>query len=153
MSDQKEYGLTPELCHKVLRTCGSFNLRRASRVVSQLYDDILQPTGLRSTQVVLLVAIAAEQELSLAHLARELVLSPSTLSRNLRPLERDGLVDIHETGKRGKLVRLTNEGERALTNAVPYWERAQDKFTSLVGSAAWTNLAKRLSKTVQVTRG
>ena len=48
----------PDLWAEVLRTCGSFNLRKATRVVTQLYDDILQPTGLRSTQVVLLVALA-----------------------------------------------------------------------------------------------
>jgi hypothetical protein len=60
-----------EFWGKILRTCGSFNLRKVTRVVTQLYDDILQPTGLRSTQVVLLVALAAEGEMSVGYMARE----------------------------------------------------------------------------------
>jgi hypothetical protein len=81
----------PAFWTEVLRTCGSFNLRKATRVITQLYDDILQPTGLRSTQVVLLVALAAEGEMSMSYMARELIMSPSTLSRTFLPLEREGL--------------------------------------------------------------
>jgi len=145
--------LSPELCQEVLRTCGSFNLRKASRTVTQLYDDILQPTGLRSTQVVILVMLAAEEETSLTRLARELVLSPSTLSRTIRPLERDGLVTVQPSGKRGKTVKLTAAGRQALRNATPYWQKAQQKFVNLVGAEAWEELTVRLARTVALTRG
>jgi DNA-binding MarR family transcriptional regulator len=101
----------PAFWAEVLRTCGSFNLRKATRVVTQLYDDILQPTGLRSTQVVLLVVLAVEGEMSMSYMARELIMAPSTLSRTLIPLERDGLIDITSNGKRGKLVRLTRRAK------------------------------------------
>jgi len=144
--------LNLEFCREVLRTCGSFNLRKASRAVTQLYDDILQPTGLRSTQVVVLVALAAEPELNLARLARELVLSPSTLSRTIGPLKRDGLLQTY-AGKRGKSVRLTQRGEKALLAAVPYWQKAQAKFTGMVGATAWEKLTDQLSQTVAATRG
>ena len=145
--------LSSEACRKVLRQCGSFNLRKASRVVTQLYDDILQPTGLRSTQVVVLVMLGAERELSMARLARQLVLSPSTLSRNILPLERDGLVETSYSGKRGKSVRLTARGRKALLHAFPYWQKAQTKFTQLVGADAWRALSKHLATTVTATRG
>ena len=56
--------LSPELCGEVLRSCGSFNLRRASRAATRLYDEILQPTGLRSTQIVVMVALAMERATS-----------------------------------------------------------------------------------------
>jgi DNA-binding MarR family transcriptional regulator len=121
-------------------------------VVTQLYDDILQPTGLRSTQVVLLVALAAEGEMSMSYMARELIMSPSTLSRTLIPLERDGLIDITSSGKRGKLIRLTAAGESALINAVPYWQKAQEKFLEQVGVAAWTELNERLADLIAATR-
>jgi DNA-binding MarR family transcriptional regulator len=143
---------SPELWRQVLRTCGSFNLRKATRVVTQLYDDILQPTGLRSTQVVILVALAAEGDMSLSRLARELVMSPSTLSRTLTPLERDGLVESDPSGKRGKLVRLTAQGEQALLDVMPYWQKAQEKFTALLGASAWTDLNERLAKAVAAIR-
>lgn len=153
MFSNQKHDLSPEFCRDVLQRCGSFNLRKASRTVTQFYDDILQPTGLRSTQIVVLVILAAERELSLARLARELVMSPSTLSRNIHPLERDGLVEVYSPGKRGKSVRLTPRGKKALLNAVPYWQKAQEKFTELVGIEVWEELAERLAKTVSATRG
>jgi DNA-binding MarR family transcriptional regulator len=72
-----------------------------------------------------LVALVAEGEMSVSYMARELIMSPSTLSRTLMPLERDGLIAITSNGKRGKLVRLTAAGESALLHAVPYWQKAQ----------------------------
>ncbi len=144
--------LTVDACREVLRECGSFNLRKASRVVTRLYDDILQPTGLRSTQVVVLVTLAVEQELSMVGLARQLVLSPSTLSRNIRPLERDGLIATRDAGKRGKSVRLTARGRKALLKALPYWQKAQERFTGLVGVTAWAELSGHLAATVAATR-
>ena len=140
------------LWSEILHTCGSFNLRKAARVVTQLYDDILQPTGLRSTQVVLLVAMAAEGDMSVSRLARQLVMSPSTLSRTLHLLERHGLIESSPSGKRGKLVRLTATGEQALLAAAPYWQKAQETFVALVGAAAWADLNARLASTVTATR-
>jgi DNA-binding MarR family transcriptional regulator len=140
-----------EKWRQVLQECGSFNLRKASRVVTQLYDEILQPTGLRSTQVVVLVTLAAEGEMSISRLARELVTSPSTLSRNLQPLERDGLIHTASKGRQGKLVRLTTKGTEALEGAEPYWQRAQEKFVTLIGAQAWADLNRRLGATVAAT--
>jgi DNA-binding MarR family transcriptional regulator len=121
-------------------------------VITQLYDDVLQPTGLRSTQLVLLVLLAAEGEMSMSYMARQLSMSPSTLSRTLVPLERDGLLDIVSNGKRGKLVRLSTAGENALTQAVPYWQKAQEKFLEQAGGAAWAELNERLAGIVAATR-
>jgi DNA-binding MarR family transcriptional regulator len=153
MRKKNSADLSSDACREVLRQCGSFNLRKASRVVTQLYDDVLQPTGLRSTQVVVLVMLGAENELSMARLARQLVLSPSTLSRNILPLERDGLVETDYSGKRGKSVRLTARGRKALLHALPYWQKAQARFTQLVGAGAWKELSKHLATTVTAARG
>lgn len=152
MPNQPRGNLSVDACREVLRECGSFNLRKASRVVTQLYDDILQPTGLRSTQVVVLVILAVEQELSMAGLARQLLVSPSTLSRNIQPLERDGLIETRDSGKRGKSVRLTARGKKALLKALPCWQKAQARFTGLVGTTAWAELSKQLNKTISATR-
>ena len=145
--------LSAELCSEVLRSCGSFNLRRASRAATRLYDEILQPTGLRSTQVVVLVALAMEPELSMVRLARELIVSPSTLSRTIRPLERDGLVRASGGGRRGKCVKLTRRGRAALIAAIPYWEKAQQEFTGLVGTDNWDVLSERLASAVSAVQG
>jgi DNA-binding MarR family transcriptional regulator len=139
-------------CQRILGTCGSFSLRKAARSVSQLYDAYLQPCGLRSTQLALLTMLAAEGELSNARLARMLVVSPSTLSRNLGPLQRDGLVEKAGRRGRGNLLRLTPRGERALVEAVPLWRAAQAKFTELVGDREWSELNGRLAEAVRATR-
>ena len=142
MADNNDDILTPALCEEAMRVCGSFTLRKASRSVTQLYDDYLQPTGLRSTQVVVLLAVAKD----------EMVLSPSTLSRNLQPLERDGLIKIISNPKRGKRVKLTAKGRQTLLATVPYWQQAQQKFIELVGGNAWQELSERLTKTVTALR-
>jgi DNA-binding MarR family transcriptional regulator len=152
MSTQKRTDPSVDAYREVLRECASFNLRKASRVVSQLYDDILQPTGLRSTQVALLVLLAVEPESSMARLARQLMLSPSTLSRNLRPLQRDGLVDVRHSGKRGKSVSLTLAGKKALFDAFPYWQKAQEEFIALVGANTWSTLSRQIAKTTSAAR-
>ena len=121
-------------------------------MVSQLYDDVLQPTGLRSTQVALLVLLAVENESSMSRLARQMMLSPSTLSRNLGPLQRDGLINIKATGKRGKSVSLTAAGRKALLDAFPYWQQAQAKFTALVGASAWSKLSRQLATATNAAR-
>ena len=152
MSRHKSPDPSADAYREVLRECASFNLRKASRVVSQLYDDILQPTGLRSTQVALLVMLAVERESSIARLARQLILSPSTLSRNLRPLQRDGLVEARHTGKRGKSVMLTPVGRKALSDAFPYWQEAQERFIALVGATAWSTLNRQITKATSAAR-
>ena len=143
---------TTELYRHALDVCGSFNLRKAARSVTQLYDDILQPTGLRSTQLVILLNLAIEEEMSLSRLARQLHLSPSTLTRNLLPLERDGLIKKSKRGKRGKLLGLTRKGAKALENCVPYWVKAQQEFTEIVGEHEWDDLRVRLASAVRTLR-
>lgn len=138
--------------NEILRSCACFNLRKASRSVTQFYDEMLQPTGLRSTQVVLLTAIEGEKDLSPSRLARELVMSPSTLSRNLAPLKREGLVEVRKQGIRGVGLRLTRKGERSLEKALPYWEAAQNRFVEIVGEKGWNDLNDRLARTLAVTR-
>jgi DNA-binding MarR family transcriptional regulator len=107
-----------------LCTCG--NLRRAARVITQLYDDMLRPSGLLVTQFKLLGALAAHGSMALSPLAEQLALDPTTLARNLKPLERDGLVAIAVgADRRTRLVRLTERGQGALEKALPLWEEAQ----------------------------
>lgn len=146
-------GLGPDLCRDVLRQCGSFNLRKASRVVTQLYDEVLQPTGLRSTQVVVLLSVVASGETNMTRLAHDLVTSPSTLSRSILPLQRDGYVKLRVDGGRSKMVSLTAEGRKKLLEVAPYWQQAQAKFLSLIGEDGWQELSQRLDHAVKTVHG
>ncbi len=122
--------------------CPWFSLRKASRVATQLSNDIMQPSGLRITQLGILAVIAVAGTAQITHLADELVMDQTTLSRNLKPLERDGLVSIavDETDRRVRIVSLTDVGEITLAQALPLWEQAKAKIDALFGKEQVNNL-------------
>jgi DNA-binding MarR family transcriptional regulator len=125
--------------------CAAFNLRRASRVVSQLYDTGLQAVGLRATQFAILVAVGKRQPVSVGKLAQITVIDQTTMTRNLAPLARDGLIELSARGaKREKRVRLTAKGERALTRAVPVWRALQERFVAAFGAGNWREMRREL---------
>lgn len=123
---------------RVATLCACGNLRAAARVITQLYDAFLQPSGLLITQFKLLGALAAHGAIALSPLAEELALDPTTLARNLKPLERDGLVEIAVgDDRRKRVVRLTARGQMALEQALPLWEEAQAWVISRLGEWRW----------------
>ncbi len=133
------------------RVCACFNFRKASRAVTQLFDSMLQPGGLRSTQFVILVAVAVEGSAKLPGLARMLNVDRSTLTRNLQPLAREGLLRISDTrGERASSVKLTPKGERVLASMVPLWEMAQGAFVRRLGGRRWRTMLEDLNRVVSV---
>lgn len=131
------------------RVCACFNLRRASRAVTRLYDEVLSPGGLRSTSFVALVLIQAEGELPLPRLARALGLDRSTLTRNLKPLVRDGLVKVSRSGgTRMASIAVTPKGQKALARSIPLWQEAQRRFEASLGADHWARMLAQLSAVV-----
>lgn len=132
-------------------TCVCFHLRRSARAITQLYDHILAPSGLRATQYTLLTVVRKTGGLPFSSLAEVLGMDRTTLSRNLGPLERDGLVRI-ETGvdRRVRLVKLTRLGERKHEAAEPLWARAHSRVTGGIGEKTWKILRQDLSRTIAV---
>jgi len=118
-------------------TCCVTALRKASRRVTKLYDDALAPAGLRSTQYSILVELArrAHEAPSLQSLADALVMDRSALGHTLRPLERDGLLEVRqgEEDRRQRRVVLTEQGRTVLGNARPLWLKAQGRFCEVLG--------------------
>lgn len=126
-------------------TCAAFNLRRASRVVTQLYDAGLSSTGLRSTQFTILVAAAKNQPASVGTLAEVTLMDQTTMTRNLRLMARGGLIEVSARGaRREKQVRLTAEGERALAKAMPAWRATQERFLGVFGAGKWRGMRREL---------
>jgi DNA-binding MarR family transcriptional regulator len=148
---------TPEIDHRQLaemaRTCACFNFRKASRSVTQFFDQILAPTGLRSTQLVILITAQLLGPSSIARLARELVMDRSTLTRNLKPLMKMGMVRfVHGEGGKQKTVEVTIDGQASLLKSAPYWEQAQSHLIARFGVDAWNRLMGDLSSIVECTR-
>ena len=134
-------------------TCACSNVRKAARAVTQLFDELLQPTGLRSTQFTLLVAVARLREAPVTQLSRALVMDRTTLARNLKPLESLGLLTVEAgTDRRRHLVRLTERGRQALARALPYWEQAQHQVVTRLGQEQWHALRDSLQATMTLAQ-
>lgn len=133
--------------------CTCFNLRKATRAITQLYDDVLRPTGLRATQFSLLTVIWTMRKVSITGLAEEAVTDRTTLARNLDLLEKQGLVRIQPgEDARVREVSLTPAGRDRLATAYPYWKQAQARVTRDLGAVRVNRLLADLSATVAATQ-
>ncbi len=128
--------------------CNGAALRKATRRVSQLYDSVLAPSGLRSTQHAILVNIDRAGAPTMGELARLLVLDRSALAHNLKPLERDGLVAlaVDNDDRRSRRVTLTATGRRKLAETKALWLEAQQRFEAVYGAAQAARLRAELGK-------
>ena len=141
-----------ELGAGIAATCAGFNLRRASRAVTQHFDHALAPVGLRTTQFTLLGALAIAGPVSTNELAMGLVMDRTTLTRNLRLLRDAGLVETHP-GRSGREVRfaLSDEGRDALARAIPVWREAQGSIVTAYGEQRWPTMVAELGRLVSGT--
>jgi DNA-binding MarR family transcriptional regulator len=116
----------PSLCHCT-------NMRRSSRAVTQFYDEMLRPSGLKVTQYSLLNHLRRLGPLTMNDLSKAIRLERTTLVRNLKPLEKMGLVKISvENPSHARLVHLTEKGLNSLEKAIPYWNQAQQHLNELL---------------------
>jgi DNA-binding MarR family transcriptional regulator len=114
-------------------TCG--RLRRAARALTQLYDDLMAPSGLRVTQFSLLRTLAREGTSRMSALAESLLLDRTALSRTLDPLVERGFVAIVPgRDARTREISLTRAGDKAFRAAEVYWKRAQAQVTARLGA-------------------
>jgi len=114
--------------------CACGRLRRATRALTQLYDDLMAPAGLRVTQFSLLRMLARSGPMRINALAAAQLLDRTALSRNLDPLVERGLVEIvrgHDA--RVREVAITRRGVAAFKAAEPHWTHAQREVERRVG--------------------
>jgi len=115
--------------------CACGRLRRATRALTQLYDDAMAPAGLRVTQFSLLRTLARDGALRISELAARQLLDRTALSRNLDPLVEMGHVEVvRGRDARTKEVAISRKGTAALRAAEPYWMRAQKEVARRVGA-------------------
>jgi DNA-binding MarR family transcriptional regulator len=128
-----------------LEGCACFNVRKVSRQLSQLYDHALEPSGLKNTQFTMLAVASEASPISITDLSRLLDLDRTTLTRNLRIVEREGLVVVR-SGKdaRSKTVILSAKGRSRLKQATPLWRNAQAKILKRFGRDRWDSLRVEL---------
>lgn len=131
-----------------LSICTCLRLRKAARRVSLIYDQHLQPLGLTVTQYGLLAQLSAFDGIGIGELADKLIMDPTTLTRNLRPLERDGLVVFaaDPRDRRARRLHLTARGRDTFDAAKPAWRRAQRQIETSFGPADTSALNATLDR-------
>ena len=115
--------------------CNCLAVRQAARHITQFYDQLLAPTGMRTTQFSVLAKLQGLGPMTINALAAHLVMDRTTLGRNILPLERDRLIAIKPAvgDRRSKELHLTKAGAARLRKALPYWAEAQSQFETVFG--------------------
>jgi DNA-binding MarR family transcriptional regulator len=126
--------------------CTCVAVRRASQAITHFYDSVLEPSGLKVTQLSLLRAVRRLERANISSLAETLQLDRTTLGRNLTVLERAGLVAITPgNDSRTRIVTLTEPGCAALERAAPLWDAAQARLVEQLGDNRLQVLREMLS--------
>lgn len=127
--------------------CNCTNLRRASRALTQFYDKLLEPSGLKVTQYSLLNHLKRLGPLTMNELSQAIRLERTTLVRNLKLLQKMGSVKVsEEENSRARIVHLTESGQELLKAAVPYWVQAQKTVEEMFTLEEFSLLKKALQK-------
>ena len=133
--------------------CHCTKLRYAAQTLTEVYDRVLAPSGLKVTQYVLLKNILQEEtEQSLTDLAQKLGSDRSTIGRNVRILARDGLVSLSKgSDRREHTVHVTQKGRETVSLATPLWERSQAAVEETLGEDNLKMLRALLSQLEEVS--
>jgi len=117
-----------------------------------MYDDALRPAHLRTTQFSLLGYLSQTSDVRVCDLAAALQLDDTTLPRNLRPLDKRGLVKVRQgSNRREKRVSITPAGRRILAGAAPLWIAAQERLKSRVRATDWAAAFRALPRIAEAT--
>lgn len=127
--------LTPTMAASVERSCYSFAAQKAARAIGRRYDAALRPTGLSNWQFTLLMMLVREEPPTISALAQHLATDRTTITANLKPLERRGLVTVQGDAedRRVRRVVLSDEGRTLLTEAYPLWQQTQEAVALQLG--------------------
>jgi DNA-binding MarR family transcriptional regulator len=135
----------------LISPCNCYALRQATRRVTQLYDHLLAPLGLRATQYALLVEVERRGPVSLIPLADAMVMDRATLGHNIRPLEADGYLALSVgRDRRSRELSLTKSGRKIVAKAKPLWQRAQAIFESEIGPEEAAGLRTVLNRVAAI---
>ena len=136
-----------------IRLCAHANLRQAMRVVAQAYDAALRPSGLKATQFTLLAVLARRGGMALTKLSEILVMDRTTLTRNLKPLQAKGWIEIgREKDERIRLIAITDAGRAIVARATPLWRDAQTRVTERFGEIRLSAMIGDLNALVETVR-
>jgi len=120
---------------EVRDTCLCLHLQRAARAVARRFDEAFRPFGLTNGQFSLLMSLNRPEPPVMGDVAKLLALDRTTLTANLKPLERRGLVEVAPDpfDRRSRRLKLTRDGADLLAKAWPVWRDTHAELDELVG--------------------
>jgi DNA-binding MarR family transcriptional regulator len=137
--------MSKELDMATVENCVCFNLRWVARAVTQFYDSEMRRHGIRSTQGTILLALNSKENWSMAELSDWLGVERTTLVRNLRPLQRDGLVRAIGGGHGNRVeLAITAKGCKQIDKLTPAWKSAQCAAVKTLGEKRWSAILSDL---------
>lgn len=137
---------------KTASPCICMNVRRASRAVTQFYDDVLQPSGITIAQMSLLTQLSLAEPVTISDLAKRMRIDRTTLNRNMKPLAEAGLITVRQgNDSRTRPVSLTDLGKNAHAQARELWREAQNSLQEYLGEEDATQLVQFLTKLEALT--
>jgi Transcriptional regulators len=118
-------------------TCLCLHVQRAARALARRFDNALKPLGITNGQFSLMMALNRPQPAPMGPVAEVLAMDRTTLTAAVKVLERRGLVETlpHPDDGRSRLMRLTEEGTRLLSEALPIWQRVHGDLDRELGDA------------------
>ncbi len=126
--------------------CTAFNLKKATRIVQNLFDEAFKPIGLEGTQYTVLGHIFVHGPISLTKLAELMHVDRTTLARNLKPLEKRGLLEIKPgSDRRAKIINITDSGKEVMAEALPLWKKTQKEIKTALGIDNWSSMISNLT--------
>ena len=127
--------------------CACQSLRRATRVVTRIYDQELAKARIEITQFGLLTALHLTAEANQKRLSAGFAMDSTTLTRTLQLMLNQGWIRARRgKDKRERLFSLTRAGRRQLATAQPFWEAAQRRLRKELGASAWTSMKQSVSQ-------
>ncbi|WHY95454.1 MarR family winged helix-turn-helix transcriptional regulator [Peribacillus simplex] len=134
----------------LIQICVGSNLRKTSRVITQLYDKFLHSTGLKITQYSMLVNIVRQKSISISKLGEIMLLDQTTATRNMNNLKKNGFVNITKDNydSRVKIITITDLGIKKLEEAHPIWLQLQERVINDIGKEQYKRFLETL-KSIQ----
>ena len=140
-SDIYAYTSISHMNHLPNLPCMCSSVRRASRALTQMYEQALRPLGLRSSQFTILQVLSRAGEVSQGQLGEMLAMDSTTLTRTLEIMLRQGWVtERRGEDRRRRCLSLARTGRAELDRALPVWEKVQSQLKRELGEQSWKQL-------------
>jgi DNA-binding MarR family transcriptional regulator len=131
--------------------CGSF--RRTARALTQMYEDVLRPLGLRATQLTILQVLSRAGEVSQGQLGGMLAIDSTSLTRTLAIMARKGWIQEQRgEDRRERRIRLSSAGESKLGRALPVWGKVQSRLRGKLGKKEWGSLLRLTHHVTEIAK-